>query len=295
MKKWNEGSFLKPNSLHKGFGAPPNFGPQISLGYHGYMKFRLAPSFWIFVFSLALDAKSTLAETKPTPHPEKKETPSKLFETTTPSTPITNPSTPAPCEQLPQLSTKDLWTVSECHYEKRNFEKTIDVLREIRRRDVHELDAYFTTAWLLWRMGTARGGADETRFVAEAIKELQEASSKHPTNWKVFTEVGDFYFLRLNQPDKAYAEYLNARKYYKGDFSRKSTEASKGQKAAIEARIGRTSEKIGRKGEAVEASCRALFLDPDDKGSEDRVNRLFGSCDRKKVKDPLIETKKKDL
>lgn len=204
-----------------------------------------------------------------------------------------NTGSSIPCEQLPQLTTSDLWNVADCHYQKRNYEKTIDVLREVRRRNSHELDAFFTAAWLLWKVGSSRGGADETRMTAEALKELQDASLQHPTNWKVFTEIGDFYFLRLNQPDKAYAQYLNARKYYKGDYARKSAEAPQGLKAAIEARIGRTAEKLGRKGEAVEASCRALFLDPDDKGSEERVERLFGSCDRKKVKDPNLKSKAK--
>ncbi len=208
----------------------------------------------------------------------------KLFEK-----PSAKTDEPTPCEQYPQKTVNDLWAVSECFYKKGDFEKTSDVLKEISRRDTSLLEAYFISAWLFWRIGTSRGGEEEKKFFEEALGEYKRALDLHPSHWDIYTERGDFYFLRTGEFDKAYADYLKARNFYKGDYARKVPEALDGKKAAIEARIARTAEKLDRKGEAVEASCRALYYDPDDRGSQARVERLFGSCVRKKVKDPRKE------
>ncbi len=208
----------------------------------------------------------------------------RLFEKKPVTTALANES--LPCERMPQKSVENLWSVSECFYKKGDFEKTTDVLKEISRRDSASLEAYFVSSWLFWRLGVSRGGEEEKKFFQEGLGELKRALDLHPTHWEIYTERGDFYFLRTSEYDKAYADYLKARSFYKGDFARKVPEATDGRKAAIEARIARAAEKLDRKGEAVEASCRALYFDPDDRGSQERVERLFGSCVRKNVKDP---------
>jgi tetratricopeptide (TPR) repeat protein len=218
----------------------------------------------------------------PTPETAKPVTASSLFE----KKETVKKNEPTPCEQLPQKTVQNLWEVSECYYKKGDFEKTADILKEISRRDIANLESYFVSSWLYWRLGVSRGGEDEKRFFADALGELKRALDLHPTHWEIYTERGDFYYLRTNEFDKAYADYMKARSYYKGDYARKVPEATDGKKAAIEARIARTAEKLDRKGEAVEASCRALFYDPDDRGSQERIERLFGSCVRKNVKDP---------
>ena len=193
---------------------------------------------------------------------------------------------PPGCEALPQKNSADLWKVAECFFKQGAQTKAVEVLREVSRKNPHDLDAYFTASWMLWTQGQNKGGETEKEGTAEALAELDRAQLANPTHWEVFTERGDFYFLRLNSPTKAYAEYIKARALYGGDYSRNVPKAENGRRAAIEDRIARTTEKLDRKGEAVEASCRALFFDPDDKGARERIERLFGSCTRKKVKDP---------
>lgn len=210
-----------------------------------------------------------------------------------PDTPASQLEKPG-CEVLPQKKSSELWDLSQCHYKAGNIEKTIDVLREITRRDPHDLEAYFTSSWLLWTKSQAKTGDAETRLIEEAFDELDRAVEMNPTHWEGYVERGDFYFLRTHQFTKAYAEYTKARTLYDGDFARKVMPADVGRKASIEARIARTAERLDRKGEAVEASCRALFFDPDDKGSQERITRLHGSCTRKKVKDPRNSEEKKE-
>ena len=190
------------------------------------------------------------------------------------------------CERLSQKTAAELWELSDCYYSQGEVKKTLQALKQISQKDPHELDAFFTASWLTWNQGARRGGAEARKLALEGLEELQRARVNNPSHWEVDTELGDYYFLRLNLFDKAYAEYLRAREHYDGDYSRNVPKAEPGRKAAIENRIARTAERLDRKGEAVEASCRALFFDPDDKGAQQRIERLFGSCVKKDVKDP---------
>jgi tetratricopeptide (TPR) repeat protein len=192
----------------------------------------------------------------------------------------------AACENLPQKTSEDLWKVAECFRKEGDPGQAIASLREITRKDPRDLEAAFITAWLLWEDGHRRGGREEQARTREALEELKQARVNNPSHWLMDTELGDFYLLRLKAPELAYPEYVKARSHYDGDFARNVEAASVGRKTAIENRIARTSEMIGRKGEAVEASCRAMFFDPDDKEALQRIERLSGSCERKGVKDP---------
>lgn len=195
------------------------------------------------------------------------------------------------CEKLPQKTATDLWNLAECFYKIGVTQLTIDTLRVIAQKNPKDLEAFFTASWLIWQEGQARGGAEERKRTEEALSELEKARLSNPTHWAVDIEIGDFYFLRLNSPEKAYGEYLRARRHYDGDYARNVPKAENGRKAAIEDRLARTAEKLDRKGEAVESSCRALFFDPDDAGALARITRLQGSCVRKKVQDPRKEEK----
>ena len=190
------------------------------------------------------------------------------------------------CEKLPQKTEADLWNLSECFHKIGVVNTTVEILKTISQRNPKDLEAYFTASWLLWQEGRNQGGADERKRTQEAMAELERARLSNPSHWEVDTEIGDFYFLRLNQPELAYPEYIRARKHYDGDYARNVPKAEAGRKASIENRIARTAEKIDRKGEAVEASCRALFFDPDDAGATQRLDRMKGSCTRKNVQDP---------
>jgi tetratricopeptide (TPR) repeat protein len=192
----------------------------------------------------------------------------------------------AACENLPQKSTEDLWRVAECFRKEGDPKQAVASLREIVRKDPRDLEASFIAAWLLWEDGHRRGGREEQDKTREALEELKSARVNNPSHWLMDTELGDFYLLRLKAPELAFPEYIKARSHYDGDFARNVENASPGRKVSIENRIARTADMIGRKGESVEASCRALFFDPDDKEALARIERLSGSCERKGVKDP---------
>jgi tetratricopeptide (TPR) repeat protein len=192
----------------------------------------------------------------------------------------------AQCEKLPQKTSENLWQVAECFRKEGETRQAIASLREIIRKDPRDLEASFITAWLLWEEGRRIGGRDEQNRTKEALEELKKARINNPTHWMMDVELGDFYFLRMRAPQLAHPEYLKARAHYDGDFARNVDKASAGRKTSIENRIARTAHALGRNGEAVEASCRALFFDPDDKEALDRIKNLAGSCERKGVSDP---------
>jgi tetratricopeptide (TPR) repeat protein len=196
------------------------------------------------------------------------------------------------CELLPQKTSKDLWGVAQCYQEAGDPGQSVLALRELVRKSPLELEAYFIAAWLLWDEGRKAGGNREIERTREAVEELQSARLANPTHWMVDVEMGDFFALRLKAPEKAIAEYTKARLHYDGDYARAVPAASPGRKAAIENRLARTSQALGRKGEAVEASCRAAFFDPDDDEAKRRIESLSGSCDRKKVEDPRPSARK---
>jgi tetratricopeptide (TPR) repeat protein len=159
------------------------------------------------------------------------------------------------CEQMPQKSEQDLWDRSQCYFQLGDHMSAAEGLREITKRNPRDLEAYFTSSWLLWSYGKISGGSEEEKATKNALDELQRARLANPFHWEVDVEIGDFYFLRLNQPEKAYVEYLNARKHYEGEPTKNVPKAENGRKAAIENRIARTAEKLDRRGEAIEASC----------------------------------------
>lgn len=194
----------------------------------------------------------------------------------------------AKCESLPQRTPSELWVVAECFKEQNDYTQSIASLQELVRKDPQDLEAVFVLAWLIWEEGRRIGGRKETKNTKRAVAELMKARNNNPTHWLLDVEIGDFYFLRMNAPDLAYAEYIKARKHAKGDFSRSVPKAKLGRKVSIENRIARTSEVIGRKGEAVEASCNALYMDPDDPEAAKRIRDLSGSCERKGVENPLL-------
>jgi tetratricopeptide (TPR) repeat protein len=197
------------------------------------------------------------------------------------------------CAQLEGKTNAELWTRAECYFKRGQNDPAIKDLRQISHSDVHEVQASFTASWLLYVESKALSGNAQKNRLADAVDELEWARKNNPKNWEVPTEIGDFYFLRTQEPDKAYAEYLKARALYDGDAEAQVPTASNGRRAAIEDRIARTAEKLDRRGEAVEASCRALFFDPDDKAAEERIKRMYGSCVRKGVKDPRHEASSK--
>ena len=205
---------------------------------------------------------------------------------------VSAPSKPAACNEKPGDSLEELWKASDCQFKNGKELTAVTTLRQISRKFPREIDAYVHASWLLWREGQNHTDTESRlKWNDEALEELNKGARANPSYWEIYTERGDFYFLRLQLLAKAYADYLLARKYYAGDEERGVPAAQNGRKAAIEDRISRTAEMLDRKGEAVEASCRALFFDPDDGGARKRLEALSGSCIRKKVRDPRLPPK----
>lgn len=198
------------------------------------------------------------------------------------------------CERLPQATEADLWNLSDCFFQIGVTQTATEILMVILQKNPKSIEAYATAAWLRWQEGQSLGGAQERRLTEDAVSILEKARISNPTHWGVDTEIGDFYYLRMNEPERAYASYVQARKHYDGDYARNVPKAPAGRKAAIENRIARSAEILGRKGEAVEASCRALYWDPDDPAAASRLKKLEGSCTRKKVRDPREEEAEKE-
>lgn len=235
--------------------------------------------FWSFLGALSALPVGANAPTPPPGKPEKLSKAAEKFQGK------------VTCENLPQKTVDNLWAVSDCLFKMGASLKAVDTLREITRRNPKELEGYFLASWLLWNEGHSLGGDQEKKYSLEGLEELQKARIANPTHWQVDVEIGDYYLLRLNRPQKAYAEFLLARSHYDGDYSHNVPKAENGRRAAIEDRIARTTEGLAMNGAAVEASCRALFFDPDDKAAQERVKKLFGSCIKKGVKDPQKEEK----
>lgn len=190
------------------------------------------------------------------------------------------------CETLPQKSNDDLWRLADCLFKRGETQRTIKTLRELRLRGSKDIETYAIASWLLWNEAQSRSSEQEKILKSEAEAELDQAVAELPRHWAAYVERGDFASLNLGSAERAYADYVKAREFYEGSKTFAIPPASSGRRAAIENRIARVSEALGRRGEAVEASCRALYFDPDDKSAQERIERLAGSCVRKNVKDP---------
>ncbi len=190
------------------------------------------------------------------------------------------------CESMPQKTIEHLWKQAECYYNSKTYQQAVDVLRIMSRRDPKNIDAHVLASWILWKDGELSGGALSQKRNTEALEELNKARAANPSHWEVDVEIGDFHYLRLHKPENGYQEYLRARNHYDGDPTRGVMAATPGRKGSIETRIAMAAKDLGRKGEAIEAACRALFFDPDDIAAQDIIKKLYGSCVKKEVKDP---------
>lgn len=198
------------------------------------------------------------------------------------------------CKSLPQNDVSALWERTDCYHKNGNHQQAIRSLKEIIRRDPKDLDAYFVARWMLWNESKLHLAPKNKQLLRDAKKIMKLAKEQNERHWMVEYEWGDYYFLRLNEPTKAIVHYLKARELYNGDKADGVQEASKGKKAAIENRIARTAELLNRPGDAVLASCRALYFDPDDKSAKTRLKELGGNCLRKPDISKEESSKKKD-
>lgn len=185
------------------------------------------------------------------------------------------------CEKLPEEKRPELKKKANCFFKAKLYEQSVLYLRKITTLFPRDVEAYALTSFALWTQANDSSGDEKDSLIEKAKEELNRASVLNPSHWKVFMEIGDFYYLRLNSPERSIKHYIRAQELYEGDKAQNVPPASSGQKAAIENRIARNNEELVRLGEAVSSSCLALQWDPDNKEAQDRLTKLAGSCKRK--------------
>jgi tetratricopeptide (TPR) repeat protein len=191
------------------------------------------------------------------------------------------------CQNLKSKQENDYWKTMTCYFQQNEFEKAAQTGELLLSKHPNNLQAYTLTSWFYWKTSNKLSGSQESDLIEKALQLLNQMVAQFPQSWQAYVERSDYYYLRLKRLDLAYADLIKARDlYHLAEAESRSQEATVGQKASIENRIARISENLGRTGEAVEASCRALYFDPDDPSALDRIKRLAGSCLRKKVQDP---------
>ena len=185
------------------------------------------------------------------------------------------------CEKLPEEKRDELKKKANCFFKAKLYEKSAHYLRKITTLFPRDVEAFALTSFALWTQAIESAGEEKDSLIEKAKEELNRASVLNPNHWKVFMELGDFYYLRLNSPERSIKHYQRAQELYEGDKAQNVAPASTGQKAAIENRLARNNKDLDRLGEAVSSSCLALQWDPDNKEAQDRLTELAGSCKRK--------------
>jgi tetratricopeptide (TPR) repeat protein len=168
---------------------------------------------------------------------------------------------------------KEHWAIAKNHFEKREYLQGAEQLEKLVSEHPNHFDARPIGAWFFWEASKRLAGSERSALEARAEAFILAGLPANQESWFYHRELGDFYRLRVGSTTKSHIHYQQAVKYFES--------ASKIQKAALLDRLARSSEELGRKGDAVTASCRALEFDPDDKMAQARIKNLAGNCKRK--------------
>lgn len=167
------------------------------------------------------------------------------------------------------------WAIARDHFEKREYLAGAEQLQKLVEDHPSHFEARPIGAWFFWEASKHLAGHERSAMEKKAESFILGGFKANETSWFYNRELGDFYRLRVGSNPKAYP-------YYKQAVDNFGT-ATKIQKAALLDRLARSSEELGRKGDAVTASCRALELDPEDKMAKGRIKNLAGNCKRKGI------------
>ncbi len=172
-------------------------------------------------------------------------------------------------------SIEEHWKIARDHFEKRAYLEGAEQLQLLVNDHPTHWEARPIGAWFFWEASKRLAGHERSVLEKRAEAFILTGLVGNERSWFYNRELGDFYRLRAGSNAKAYPYYKQAVDNFES--------ASKVQKAALLDRLARSAEELGRKGDAVTASCRALEFDPDDKMAKARLNNLTGNCKRKGI------------
>ena len=95
---------------------------------------------------------------------------------------------------------RDLYVQTDAHFEKGEYNHTINLNRIVAQGDPHNMDTYADSAWLLW----------STDRPTEAVTFLKQGIAANPNTYYLYDEMGELYWLDLKEPVKAIPYYQKA-------------------------------------------------------------------------------------
>lgn len=169
------------------------------------------------------------------------------------------------------------WQTARSQYDSHQYQAAAETLEKLLKEYPDHWQARPIGAWFYWEASKNNAGQDRVALEKKAENMILDGlkDSANLKSWVYEREVGDFYRLRVGSTTKAYPYYQKSVEYFES--------ANQVQKAALLDRLARSSEELGRKGDAVTASCKALELDPEDKMAKNRIKNLAGNCTRKGI------------
>ena len=188
------------------------------------------------------------------------------------------PPTSAPSHapaKAPAKSVVAYWATAKEHLAKREYLEAANELERLVADHPSESDPRPIGAWFFWEASKRLTGGERSKLEKKAEAFILAGHAGNETSWFYNRELGDFYRLRVGSTTKSHDYYQKAVEHF--------ASASNVQKAALLDRVARSSEELGRKGDAVLASCRALEFDAEDKMAKNRIQALSGNCTRKGV------------
>ncbi len=94
----------------------------------------------------------------------------------------------------------ELFTGCDKHFDHGEYNHVINMSRVIVQGDPHNVDAYSNAAWLLW----------STDRTASGVTFLKQGLNANRSNFYMYDELGQFYWLHLHKPALALPYYEKA-------------------------------------------------------------------------------------
>ncbi len=97
----------------------------------------------------------------------------------------------------------DLFDGADKHFDQGEYNHVINLNRVVVQGDPHNMQAYSNAAWLLWSTDRTESG----------LALLRQGLAANTTNFYMYDELGQFYWLHLHKPALALPYYEKAVKY----------------------------------------------------------------------------------
>lgn len=224
---------------------------------------------FILIFATVI-ATNPLYANEPAPHdaPAPKPAPKPAAKVAAKATPKVEA---APNEK----SIEAFWDIARTQFEVRDYLKAAQTLEELVKVHPKHWEARPIGAWFYWEASKRTSGRERSSLEKSAETFIMDGLKDHADSWLYNREVGDFYRLRAGSISKAYPYYNRSVETF--------ASATPVQKASLLDRLARSAEELGRNGDAVTASCRALEFDAKDQMALARIAKWSGNCKRKGI------------